>query len=604
MKLTGKQKKYIKRCLREKPIEAIAAELNINTNDLKEYLQKRLGREKYSKIIKAKEKALEKTSLSVFNFKAWLAKKWPLLILLAILVITVYANSLNNDMLSDDLPMIRNHPEINNISYFWKSPYWDLNIRTVMVYLTHKFFGFNPIFYRLQNVVFHLGTVWAIYALATLLLGSPSSLFVAGIFAVHPILTEPVIWISGAAYVMGAFFCLSAIIAYIASLKNKNLYRLAIILAILAAEKVIVLPPILFMYEFCYGSLKSSWKRLVPFFVIGGIWGLRFAGLIGAKAVSLAPANTNSAGFHNPLIQIPTAISSYLKLIFWPDKLTLYHSELSFSRIEFSFIIFIFALFLAACTYFLIKNKRIFFWFSFFVIGLMPTLTPYKVAWVVAERYVYPSALGVIVIFVLAVKWFSNLVKIKWISYVFIGIVIIPLSTRTIVRNIDWKNQDNLWLAAARTSPSSPQNHNNLGDLYMRRGDLNQAVIEFQTAIKLKSDYSDAYHNLANTYYQKGDRSLAKENYEKAIFYNKSLWQSYQNLANMYFEEGDIAITEKYLSKAIEINPTNINLQIDLAAVLSKNNKKAEALAIIKKVLAIDPTNAKAKRVLNEIETN
>ncbi len=72
------------------------------------------------------------------------------------------------------------------------------------------------------------------------------------------------------------------------------------------------------------------------------------------------------------------------------------------------------------------------------------------------------------------------------------------------MRNFDWKNQDTLWLATAKTSPSSHQNHNNLGDLYARRGEYEKAVEEFKKAIELKPDYGDAYHNLANVYHQIG----------------------------------------------------------------------------------------------------
>ena len=94
------------------------------------------------------------------------------------------------------------------------------------------------------------------------------------------------------------------------------------------------------------------------------------------------------------------------------------------------------------------------------------------------------------------------------------------LSVRTITRNADWKNQDTLWLATAKTSPSSPQNHNNLGDYYGRQGDLEKAAEEFKTAIKLKPNYGDAYHNLANIYHQMGEDDLAIENYRKALSFN------------------------------------------------------------------------------------
>ena len=111
-----------------------------------------------------------------------------------------------------------------------------------------------------------------------------------------------------------------------------------------------------------------------------------------------------------------------------------------------------------------------------------------------------------------------------------VAIAIILLFIRTLVRNRDWQDQDHLWLAAERTSPSSQQNHNNLGDLYSRRGDLKQAEWHFKKAIEINPSYADAMHNLANTYVMMGKFEEAIKWYEDALKNKPSLWQSQRQL--------------------------------------------------------------------------
>jgi len=291
---------------------------------------------------------------------------------------------------------------------------------------------------------------------------------------------------------------------------------------------------------------------------------------VGTRISGLATQNYTEPGFYNPLIQIPIAIAEYLKLIFWPQALTLYHSELSFTSGEYLIRLVIFLVLGGAVIYAYKKSPYVFFWLSFFIVTLAPTLTPLRIAWVVAERYVYLGTLGVLAVVGLVLKKLSDLEQIRIIGYSVFALIVVLLSVRTVLRNRDWKNQDTLWLAAAKTSPSSPQNHNNLGDLYGRRGDLERSIEEFKKAIELKPGYADAYHNLGNTYQQRGGVEEAIENYQKAIEFNPNLWQSYQNLGAIYFTREEYQLAEKCFQEAIKINPTNLNLQDNLRLIQLK----------------------------------
>jgi len=609
MALARAQKKYLKKNLKRFSLAKIASDISVSEEEILKFLKSRWQREKYQKFLSQQKRQARKESPPLtfrvgFNLKKYLTQNWKALAFLAFLVFTVYLNSLGNNFVSDDIAAIKDNPEIGKVSYFWKPPYFNINLRSLIIFLSHKIFGLNPAFYRLSNILFHLGSVWIIYFLMAGFFSSPVPFFTAGIFAVHPILTEAVTWISGGPYSNATFFILLSFLAYIWSVTNKKIgfYLTSIflfLLTLLFFGKIIIFPLILFLYEFCFGKLRTNWRRLIPFWAISGFWTLYLIGPLGERVTALETTYYQEPGISNPFIQIPIAITSYLQLIFWPKNLTLYHSEeFYFSQIEYFLRAGVLILFLAAIVYFFKKDRRIFFWLSFFLITLSPNLTPLRISWWVAERYASLAVLGIFVVIGFAILKIGQKFKNQELSWLIFALIILALSGRTIIRNMDWKNEDALWLATAKTSPHSPKNHNNLGDYYSRHGDYQKAIEEFKTAIELMPNYGDAYHNLANAYREIGNNEEAIASYQKALSFNPNLWQSHQNLAARYFEQGEFELTLQELEKAIKINPQNPALYTNLGIVYLQLNEKEKAKEAFQQALLIDPQNQRAKEGL------
>lgn len=534
-------------------------------------------------------------------------KRWKVLIFFFVLIFTVYVNSLNNEFVSDDIIGIQNNADINNVNYIFLPPYSYL--RQALVFLTYKFFGAAPIFYRLPNILFHFGSTFLIFLLMRRFFKKPIPFFTAALFAVHPLLIESITWISGGQYAYMAFFLLLSFFYYLkfSNPENRNLFLnlslLFFILALLSSEKSIFYPGVLFFYEIFFGNLKKNYRRLLGFFVIDILWIFWLFHLLSEKVTDLQTNFYQKPVITNPFVQVPIAVTYYLKLIFWPMDLTLYHSELSFTQGQYIFRLLILILFLGLIVFLYKKQKKLAFFLIFFLLALSPTLLPLGVGWVVAERYAYLASLGIFVLIAFMIQKIGEFFKNQKVAYVLLAIIVIALSLRTINRNIDWRNQDNLWLAAARTSPSSHQNHNNLGDLYARHGDYQKAIEEFKKAVELKPDYGDAYHNVANVYHQINRDDLAEESYKKALSLKPDLWQSYQNLAAIYFFQGKFDLALEFMEKASELNPNRPELYLNLAVLYAKQGNREAAQKNFEKVLQVDPQNRQAIQGLLDLKT-
>jgi len=525
------------------------------------------------------------------------------ILILILLVFITYVNSLNNAFLSDDLPEIVQNPNVGNLLSAISTHPTGF-IRPVIYWISFHIGGLIPFFFRITNVLFHLGSTILIFVILNRIHKSKKvAFFVASLFAVHPAIAEAVIWISGGMYAQYSFFFLLSLFFYIK--EGRKFYWWSMFCFLLSLMSHPVMPVALWLvfplFELVFGNFKKNWLKALPFLLLSIAYIFVNLASLPERETTLHSVHYQEKGIDNMFVLVPIAVSSYLQLLIFPKGLTLYHSELAFSQLEFSIIIAVCLIFLALLFISFRKNKPIFFWLSFFWLALAPTLTPFRLNWIVAERYLYLPSIGLFTSLGLILNKLFQKQKYQYFGYVVFTIAIILLSVRTMVRNVDWQNEDNLWIATGKTSPSSPNTHNNLGDVYGRQGDKQAALREFQTAIALKPNYGDAYHNLANTYRELGEMDKALENYQKATEYNPGLWQSYQNIAAIYFERKLYDKALENIQKAIEINPKNINLRNNLGIVFLAKGEKQKAKEIFQLVLSVDPQNQYAQQALIEI---
>jgi tetratricopeptide (TPR) repeat protein len=109
--------------------------------------------------------------------------------------------------------------------------------------------------------------------------------------------------------------------------------------------------------------------------------------------------------------------------------------------------------------------------------------------------------------------------------------------------------------------PLSPEEHINLGVTYEKKGELDNALKEYQVASK---KLPVAYLYIGNIYFQKNEYEEAERYYKKAIKKEPENADAYNNLAWLYFiERKNLDEAERLVLKAIELNPAKKNIYQD-----------------------------------------
>ena len=145
---------------------------------------------------------------------------------------------------------------------------------------------------------------------------------------------------------------------------------------------------------------------------------------------------------------------------------------------------------------------------------------------------------------------------------------------------------------AAQLNDQLPSVHVTLGMIYTGKGQLDQALAEFQQALNIDRDNDDAQRGLARAYEAGGDLKEAEEAYLKAIALKPAYWAGYARLARFYYSQRRYEDAVSYYSQVIALTPDSFKVYSDRGAMYVALERWAEARTDFERSLAIKPTYA------------
>src|SRR5262249_19871703 len=116
--------------------------------------------------------------------------------------------------------------------------------------------------------------------------------------------------------------------------------------------------------------------------------------------------------------------------------------------------------------------------------------------------------------------------------------IVILLSWRACVQTSSWKNSEVLWNHALAVTGDNDVAHNNLGYLFLQRGELDSALSHYETALKIRARSAAPYYNFGGALIenslpailaQRGRIDEAITHYNKAISMRPNYGDPYLN---------------------------------------------------------------------------
>ncbi len=144
------------------------------------------------------------------------------------------------------------------------------------------------------------------------------------------------------------------------------------------------------------------------------------------------------------------------------------------------------------------------------------------------------------------------------------------------------------WTAAVALRPQSPAMHLNFGIALYRKGLPDEAIVEFQEALRLKKDFVNAHNNLGIALDDKGLPEAAIGCFRKAIELNPEFPKAHRNLGRALTRQGNLDEAVACCRKAIELDANYNSAYTGLGIALQNLGKIDDAIAAYQKVLDLN----------------
>ena len=523
----------------------------------------------------------------------------------------------------------------------------------------YSLFHQNPAGYHFTSLVIHAANavlLFLLLAYATARIGP--SLFVALLFAVHPINVESVAWVAELKNVLSTFFFLAGIGAYGWYARKPHWTRYlavasAFVLGLMSKPMVITFPFVLLLLDYwplgrIEGSPPTSLR--VPQFSRSRLLAekIPLLALSAASAVITMQAqqtggavrSTAQFSFGVRLENAVVAYAMYLWKMIWPSHLAPIYphpgNSLAAWQVAVSFLI------LLAVSGVVLKFRsqryRLTGWL-WFLGTLVPVIGLVQVGdQAMADRYAYIPLIGIFVMVPWSASDFAASRKLGIAMRVIPAACILLALSVVTRRQLDyWSNNYDLWThavavtdrnfiaqdnlggalfllgkpdeayahfqAAASINPLDPMSRSNLGAYLQEHGHLPEAIEQDKRVIELTSDpglLAATYANLGTAYRSLGADQQARESYDQALRLNPGQSNAYLGLGQLLEKQNklDEAITN--YSRSVELRPTDRGFFL-LGHALESAGRPAEALVAYQQALKLSPDMAEAQHAVDAL---
>jgi tetratricopeptide (TPR) repeat protein len=541
----------------------------------------------------------------------WRELLFPLFIIIAA-SIAVYLNTLGNGFVYDDNFQVLSNPWIRDARFLpniFSSCDWGFSghatnyyrpVVHIMHMLVYYIFGIAPWGFHLVNILFHAGSSVLVFLIARILFSEYKApfkylsvpLMAAVLFAVYPIHTEAVAWISAVTDLSYTFFCLLSLYLYIRSKDRFNtgyyLSVAAFFIGTLCKEPALTLPGLLIAYDLLLNKKKAAFPFIVKRYAL---FALAASAYMGIRFYALGWISSKQHGEYGYFGNLFIIFAAYLKKLIMPTSLKfIYLFKPAQSMLEANVLTSVLITALVAALFYITykKDRPALFCLLTIVVPLLPCLYLPAITGqsVLGERYLYLPSVGFIMLVTLTMARLANSRRRIAVASAFLALVAL-YSAGTVLRNADWKDDYSLWTAELKKSPGSDVArdnlllaagaHINLGAMYEKSGRYDLAIEEYIAATKcnpVPDDAYVAYKDLGNAYGRIGKADESIRAYEESLKVRPDGAQAHNNadvhnnIGVEYAQKGDMKKAAEHFQAALRLDPTNPTTKLNLDKAL------------------------------------
>jgi tetratricopeptide (TPR) repeat protein len=555
------------------------------------------------------------TSVRVQGPRSWFRHDWIWGLILILSVILTYTPVWQAGFIWDDNAHLTANPCIVGplgLKEIWTTSAADICPLTLTTFWAeHALWGLGPLPYHLVNVLMHGASAVLLWRVLRSLRVQGAWLG-AALWALHPVAVESVAWITEMKNTESGLFFLLSILFFVRWLRSRDLdgrtgwnYTLTLIFAALAMaskSSTVILPVVLCL---CAWWMEGRWRwrnvaRVLPIFLMSiaasalSIW---------TQGLALAQAITDPQLLRTWPERLATAgdaVWFYLGKLLWPHPLITIYPRWQIDTTQWVSYLPLLAVIVILSIFWLKRalwSRACFFAFAYFIAALLPVLglidNPIFRFSLVFDHFQYLGSIGPLALAGTGLAWFGDFIipKKPWLQSTLCAGLLLILGMASWQRTWAYQSQETLWTDTLAKNPNSWLGHCNLGLALFQKGQVDDAIAQYQKAVEIYPNYVAAHYNLGNALLQKGQLDTALAQYEKAVEIDPNDAAAHINLGNAFFQKQQLDKAVAQFQKAVEINPNDAEVQYNLGNALFQKGQLDEAVAQFQKALKIDPNS-------------
>jgi tetratricopeptide (TPR) repeat protein len=563
-------------------------------------------------------------------------RQWLVVLALSAVTLLAYSNSFSAGFAFDNKGLLLQDPRIReataqNIGLIFQRTYWwpygESGLYRPITTLTYLFNysilgnGDQPAGYHWINSLLHTGNVLLVYALALRLMRKLwPAVFIAAIWAVHPVLTESVTNIVGRADLLAGMALLSGFWMYLKSAETQGPRRWAWLAGLMAVttvgvfskESAVTVLGVIALYELTWWK-QSRGRALLPGCLaispaLAAMWYARsavFAKLL-PPVIPFCDNPLVGAGFRTAKLTAIQVMARYFGLLVWPAHLS---CDYSYAQIPLEtgsaqdWLAWTVVAAVAAAALLMFRfNRTAFFFAGLAFVTFLPTSNlVFPIGTIMAERFLYLPSIALAVCVVLALDAIGRRAGLAWLAPVTLCLIVAAFTARTWTRNSDWRDDLSLMTAAAKTSPHSFKSHMGLAaaldDSDSTHAHIDRVIAEAEKGLTILDSVPDwrnnfeVYRRTSGYYITKGDSLAAPEGLRA---YHRALELLLRSKTMMTASYEHLVATERALGHETP-QPDQAkfaDLQRSISDTYLKLNDPSKAVDAAAAALELDPLNA------------
>jgi tetratricopeptide (TPR) repeat protein len=531
----------------------------------------------------------------------------------AVLLATLlaFARTLAYDFVWDDALLIQRSQRLQQWtslpavlgSHFWsevhEGSHYYRPLVSLSFFLDVQAWGFNPMGFHLTNLLAHLATALAVLALARRLTGSVLAAAVAGVaFALHPIHTESVTFISGRTDVLASLFFLLALLGYVRWRHEGGPLAfagslVAFFLGLAAKEVAVTLPLVLLLYDRMVGPKERGAgalaRALARYAAYGGVVALY---LVVRMASLGALVESDSGTWGTLLTRVLTAtkiVATYAWLtlvpfpanpyyvivpVLWPPPTDWWAAT---GGLAVLLALTVWAAWRAPVWGF----AAIWFW-----VTLIPSvgvdLLPVPTA-IMAERFLYLPSVGFCLLLAMGVRRVLGSGRalaadqLRPLPALGLATLLLGYVLLTLWRNEPWKDHYNLYSYMVEMSPESDLPHVNLALVHLPRGEVLEAYAHFKRGVEIAPQNARALVGLGLTETLLGNREGGLKHALEGAGQAPKNPHVLAFLAQLYLLRGEPEHAVTVYEESLRLHPDQAHATILFARALGRVGRTQDA---------------------------